>query len=1029
MASATASNTITVNKSTPTVAVSPASSSITTAQTDAVMVTVASVGSGSAPTGSVTLTSGSYTSAAATLSSGSATITISAGSLSVGSDTLNATYTPDSSSPSYNNATGTASVTVSQATGLTPMIVWPTPAAITYGTVLSATQLDAAASYGGSNVPGSFVYTPAAGTVLTAGTQTLSVTFTPADTKTYNSATATVSLTVNQATPTINWNSPAAITVGTALDSTQLNATASFGGVSVPGTFTYSPAAGTVMNTAGTQTLSVTFTPTDTTDYKSATATVSLMVNASTGSPSYSWTNVRIVAGGYVPGVYFHPTQQNLMYIRTDIGGAYRRGPNDSQWVPLLDFLSNGNWMGVEALGMDPTDPNKLYLAVGEYIESWNGNGAMLVSSDQGATFKTVPLNFKCGSNDSGRGTGDRIAVDPNYPSTVYFGTRTAGLQMSTDSGSTWNQATGLTPPGSVTGDWGPIQTGVVSVLPAKSSGSSGSASPVVYAVTGSYSQGLYVTINGGSTSSTWTAVSGQPSFASAATPLAPLEGKMGADGSIYILYTDQAGPESASYSQLWKFVPGPNWTSGSWTQITLPPNVNGPSNQQAFGGLAVDPSHAGHLLVGTYDQYWPTGDVVYRSTDDGATWRDVSSVNTGGSSQSPNLATHDNSIAPWLGKPGTVSTGNWPTGIAIDPFNADHAIYGFGGGLWITTDLTKADPSANSIGVVDWKLDDLGIEETAIQGLWAPPSGNTLLLSAIGDIYGFAHTDLTVSPAQGNYTNPGMTPTSMDFEQNIPTTVVRVVNGQYGSKPLGTISTDGGMTWTGFASNPSDTANGAGNIAIAPDGSSMVWAPVDSKSVWYSMDGGKTWTASTGIAAQEQVISDRVKAGVFYGYYQDGTSGTLTMSTDGGATFTIVQTGLPAVPSWQNVKPILYALPDAQGDLWLTSGANSTGSGLYTNTGSGTSPNLTAVSGVQQSSNLGFGKAAPGSSKLTLFLNGTIGTQWGLFRSTDGGVTWPRINDDSHQWGGTGPVCGDMRTFGTVYVAARGIIWGKSSD
>jgi hypothetical protein len=787
------------------------------------------------------------------------------------------------------------------------------------------------------------------------------------------------------------------------------------------------------MNTAGTQTLSVTFTPTDTTDYNSATAAVSLTVNAVTSTPSYSWTNVRIVAGGYVTGVYFHPTQQNLTYIRTDIGGIYRRGPNDTQWVPLLDFMSraDNNWTGSEALGLDPTNPDKLYVAAGLYDASWSGNCAMLVSSDQGATFITVPLSFQCGSNEPGRGTGERIAVDPNLPSTVYYGTRDNGLQISTNSGSTWNQVSSLSVTTSNPDNGYTESDGVVSVLPIASSGSSGAATPVVYAVvagtgTSGTSQGFYVTTNGGSMSSTWTAVSGQPSFALAATPLAPLEGRRGPDGSIYILYGDQAGPDTMTTSQLWKFVPASNWTSGTWTQITLPSNLyygSPVTGSQGYGGLAVDPSHAGHLMVGTLDQYWPTGDVVYRSTDDGTTWRDISSVNTGGQSESPNLATHDNTIAPYFGKPGTVSTGNWPTGIAIDPFNSDHAMYTFGGGLWITSDLTNADPSASSRGIVAWKLDDLGIEETAIEGLWAPPSGNTILLSAIGDVYGFAHQDLTVSPAQGNYSNPAMTPTSMDFEQNTPTTVVRVVNGQYGSKPLGTISTDSGLTWTGFASNPSGTTNGAGTIAIAPDGLSMVWATGDTSSVWYSKDGGKTWNASTGIAAQAQVASDRVKAGVYYGY----ANGTLTMSTDGGATFTTLQTGLPNAGSNPNPAPILVSLPDAQGDLWLTTGSNA--NGLYSNSGSTTSPYLTMASGVQNAYHLGFGKSAPGSNKLTLFIDGTIDTTWGLYRSTDGGSTWIQINDSAHQWGGIGPVCGDMRTFGTVYLGARGIIWGTSSN
>src|SRR5208283_3960073 len=66
-------------------------------------------------------------------------------------------------------------VTISAATGKTnPIITWPTPAPITYGTPLSGTQLDATA-----NVAGTFVYKPPAKTILTAGEHTLSVTFTP----------------------------------------------------------------------------------------------------------------------------------------------------------------------------------------------------------------------------------------------------------------------------------------------------------------------------------------------------------------------------------------------------------------------------------------------------------------------------------------------------------------------------------------------------------------------------------------------------------------------------------------------------------------------------------------------------------------------------------------------------------------------------------------------------------------------------------------------------------------------------------
>ena len=122
----------------------------------------------------------------------------------------------------------------------TPTITWNTPAAIPYGTALSSTQLNATA-----NVPGTFAYTPAAGTVLNAGAQTLTATFTPTDTSAYSTATATVQLTVSQATPVITWPAPAAIVQGTALSSAQLDATAN-----VPGTFSYNPAAGALLGWA-----------------------------------------------------------------------------------------------------------------------------------------------------------------------------------------------------------------------------------------------------------------------------------------------------------------------------------------------------------------------------------------------------------------------------------------------------------------------------------------------------------------------------------------------------------------------------------------------------------------------------------------------------------------------------------------------------------------------------------------------------------------------------------------------------------
>lgn len=204
--------------------------------------------------------------------------------LQAGTHTLSVTFAPsDPATAGFQAATATVTLVVNQAT---PTITWATPANIAYRTALSATQLNATASFNGSAVAGTFVYSPVSGTVLTAGAHTLNVTFTPTDTTDLTTATASVMIDVTQDTPTLTWATPAAITYGTPLSGTQLDATAAFNGNPVPGTFVYSPASGTIL-TAGMQTLTVTFTPTDTTNYTTATGSVSLTVNQAT--PIITW--------------------------------------------------------------------------------------------------------------------------------------------------------------------------------------------------------------------------------------------------------------------------------------------------------------------------------------------------------------------------------------------------------------------------------------------------------------------------------------------------------------------------------------------------------------------------------------------------------------------------------------------------------------------------------------------------------------------------------------------------------------------
>ena len=86
-------------------------------------------------------------------------------------------------------------------------------------------------------------------------------------------------------------------------------------------------------------------------------------VHASNTAITYRFANVRIGGGGFVSGLLYQPGAQDLLYARTDVGGAYRWDPSRARWTPLLDWLpaSDNNLYGVDSVAVDPSDANRLY--------------------------------------------------------------------------------------------------------------------------------------------------------------------------------------------------------------------------------------------------------------------------------------------------------------------------------------------------------------------------------------------------------------------------------------------------------------------------------------------------------------------------------------------------------------------------------------------------------------------------------------------------------------------------------------------
>ncbi|MFE9601070.1 cellulose binding domain-containing protein [Streptomyces hokutonensis] len=733
---------------------------------------------------------------------------------------------------------------------------------------------------------------------------------------------------------------------------------------------------------------------------------------AALAADTYTWHNARIDGGGFVPGVVFNRKEKNLAYARTDIGGAYRWQEATKTWTPLLDSVGWEEWghTGVVSLASDSVDPNKVYAAVGTYTNSWDPtNGAVLRSADRGASWQKTDLPFKLGGNMPGRGMGERLAVDPNKDSVLYLGAPSGkGLWRSTDSGSTWSQVTNFPNVGNYVQD--PTDTsgyagdnqGIVWVTFDESTGTSGNATKTIYVGVADQGNAVYRSTDAGAT---WSRVAGQP------TGYLAHKGVLDAvNGYLYIAYSDKGGPYDGGKGQLWRYATA----TGTWTNVSP---VAEADTYYGFSGLTVDRQHPGTVMATAYSSWWPDTQ-IFRSTDSGGTWTkawDYTSY-----PNRSNRYTIDVSSSPWLtfganpSPPEQAPKLGWMTeSLEIDPFDSNRMMYGTGATLYGTENLTSWD----SGGQFAVKPMVQGLEETAVNDLAAPPSGGAQLLSALGDIGGFRHTDLTKVPSM-MFTSPNFTTTtSLDFAETNPNTVVRVGNPDSGSHIA--FSTDNGANW--FAGTDPSGVSGGGTVAAAADGSRFVWSPAGA-GVQYTAGFGSSWSASGGIPAGAIVESDRVDAKTFYGF----KSGKFYVSSDGGATF--AASSATGLPSGDSVR--FKALPGTKGEVWLAGGASDGAYGLWHSTDGGAS--FGKLANVDQADTIGFGKAATGASYQTLYTSAEIGGVRGIFRSTDKGASWTRINDDAHQWGWTGAaITGDPRVYGRVYVSTngRGVVYGDSSD
>ncbi len=510
---------------------------------------------------------------------------------------------------------------------------------------------------------------------------------------------------------------------------------------------------------------------------------------------SYTWRTVEIGGGGFVTGTIFHPTEPNLVYARTDVGGIYRLDPATDRWIPLNNEIGGLNnefqHHGVLGVGLDPNDPDRLYMATGQYsgTESWKLPSRLYRSTDRGNTWLgyTTP-GFKMAGNGEGRGAGERLAVSPDNGAYVFAGSGNDGLWRSTNHGATWSKLGAF--PG----------TDLLFLLFAPANASPGPNRRLYASARNLTSASLWHSDDLGAT---WVATPGQPGRTPGAEMFA-LQGSFDAAGVFYVTWANQSGPGNyPTVHQVAKL----SADRTTWTPFTLP------GGQGFYAGVSADPRVPGHVVVSTCLRWYPR-DEIYRSTNGGATWTEV--LRSG---------TLDPGRSPWS----STVTPHWITDVDIDPFDSNRVFFNTGYGLFATGNLSAANASRR------WTFFNYGLEELVPLGLYSPAAGPPLF-SVVGDYTGFRHDNLNRSPRRGRVEPGDGSTNNVRGAALAPNRVLR-----YNSRTA-FHSADAGATWSTFPSPPAPTVNGVGRLEFSADGSSLLWCPVGSPA-YRSTDNGATWS------------------------------------------------------------------------------------------------------------------------------------------------------------------------------------------